>query len=42
MIKKYIITILILFFFQTIQASEIIGFPKVVDGDTIHTLNLIK
>ena len=33
---KYIIIILTLFFFQTIQASEIIGFPKVVDGDTIH------
>ncbi|MDC3104289.1 thermonuclease family protein [Candidatus Pelagibacter bacterium] len=34
--NKYIITILILFFFQNIQASEIIGVPKVVDGDTIH------
>ena len=33
---KYIIIILTLFFFQTLQASEIIGFPKVVDGDTIH------
>lgn len=33
---KYIIIILTLFFFQTIQASEIIGFPKVVDGDSIH------
>ena len=33
---KNIIIILILFFFQTIQASEIIGFPKVVDGDSIH------
>ena len=33
---KNIIIILTLFFFQTIQASEIIGFPKVVDGDTIH------
>ena len=30
------IIILILFFFQNIQASEIIGVPKVVDGDTIH------
>ena len=34
--NKHIITILILFFFQNIQASEIIGVPKVVDGDTIH------
>ena len=25
-----------LYFFQNIQASEIIGIPKVVDGDTIH------
>ena len=25
-----------LFFFQNVQASEIIGIPKVVDGDTIH------
>ena len=33
---KYIIIILTLFFFQTIQASEIVGFPKVVDGDSIH------
>ena len=34
--NKHIIIILILFFFQNIQASEIIGVPKVVDGDTIH------
>ena len=34
--NKHIINILILFFFQNIQASEIIGIPKVVDGDTIH------
>ena len=34
--NKHIITILILFFFQNIQASEIIGVPKVIDGDTIH------
>ena len=33
---KYIIIIFTLFFFQTVQASEIVGFPKVVDGDTIH------
>ena len=33
---KNIIIILTLFFFQTIQASEIIGFPKVVDGDSIY------
>ena len=33
---KYIIIIFTLFFFQTAQASEIVGFPKVVDGDTIH------
>ena len=33
---KNIIIILTLFFFQTIQASEIIGFPKIVDGDSIH------
>ena len=33
---KYIIIILTLLFFQNIQASEIIGLPKVVDGDTIH------
>ena len=31
-----IFLILTLFFFQKIQASEIIGIPKVVDGDTIH------
>ena len=34
--NKHIIIILILFFFQNIQASEIIGVPKVIDGDTIH------
>ena len=33
---RHIISIIILFFFQNIQASEIIGAPKVVDGDTIH------
>ena len=33
---KCIIIILTLFFFQISQASEITGFPKVVDGDTIH------
>ena len=33
---KYIIIIFTLFFFQTVQASEIVGAPKVVDGDTIH------
>ena len=33
---KYIIITLTLFFFQTLQASEIIGLPKVVDGDTIY------
>ena len=33
---KYIIIILTLSFFQTLQASEIIGLPKVVDGDTIY------
>ena len=33
---KYIIITLTLFFFQTLQASEVIGLPKVVDGDTIH------
>ena len=33
---KYIVTIIILFFFQNIKASEIVGIPKVVDGDTIH------
>ena len=33
---KHIIIILSLFFFQTILAAEITGFPKVVDGDTIH------
>jgi endonuclease YncB( thermonuclease family) len=35
MIKSTII-IITFFFFQTIQALEIVGFPKVVDGDTIH------
>ncbi len=35
MIKR-IILILTLFFFQNIQASEIIGIPKIIDGDTIH------
>ena len=33
---RYIISILIIFFFQNIKAAEIIGVPKVVDGDTIH------
>ena len=33
---KYIILILSLFFFQTLKASEIVGFPKVIDGDTIQ------
>ena len=35
MIRRIII-ILTLSFFQNVQASEIIGIPKVVDGDTIH------
>tara|TARA_B100001564_G_C20477277_1_gene595402 strand:- start:118 stop:609 length:492 start_codon:yes stop_codon:yes gene_type:complete len=34
--NKHLIIILILFFFQNIQALEIIGVPKVIDGDTIH------
>ena len=34
--NKNIIIIIILFFSSNIQASEIVGFPKVVDGDTIH------
>ncbi len=33
---KYIFFILILFFNQEINALEIIGIPKVVDGDTIY------
>ena len=33
---KYIIIIFSLFFYQKIYASEIYGFPKVVDGDTIY------
>ena len=33
---KNIIIILNLFLFQTVQAVEIIGIPKVIDGDTIH------
>ena len=33
---KNIIIILTLFLFQNIQASEIKGFPKIVDGDSIH------
>tara|TARA_A100001015_G_scaffold104893_1_gene116405 strand:- start:1383 stop:1874 length:492 start_codon:yes stop_codon:yes gene_type:complete len=33
---KNIIIIFTLFLFQIIQASEIEGFPKIVDGDTIH------
>ena len=35
MIKKIFI-VYTLFLFQIIQASEIEGFPKIVDGDTIH------
>ena len=34
--NRYLIQILILFFFQNVQALEIIGVPKIVDGDTIH------
>ena len=33
---KYTTIVLTLFFFQTIYASDVIGFSKVVDGDTIH------
>ena len=33
---KYLIVLLISFLFQTAQASEIIGFPKVIDGDTLR------
>ena len=33
---KYIIIILTLFFYQKIYATELAGFPKIVDGDTIH------
>ena len=33
---KYIILIFSLLFYQKIYASEIVGFPKVVDGDTLH------
>ena len=34
--NKCIIIILTLFFFNKVNALEIIGFPKVIDGDTIH------
>ncbi len=33
---KLINIILILFFFQPLKAAEIIGVPKIIDGDTIH------
>ena len=33
---KFIILIFSLLFYQKIYASEIVGFPKVVDGDTLH------
>ena len=33
---RYILIILTLFFFQTVQATEITGIPKVVDGDTLR------
>ena len=33
---KYTILILNFLFYQKIYASEIVGFPKVVDGDTLH------
>ena len=36
---KYIIVFLTLIIFKTLQASEIVGFPKVVDGDTIYIEN---
>jgi endonuclease YncB( thermonuclease family) len=33
---KFIIITFTFFFFQITQASEIEGFPKIVDGDTIY------
>ena len=33
---KYIIIILTIFFYQKIYATELAGFPKIIDGDTIH------
>ena len=33
---KNLIFILYVFLFQAMQASEIVGLPKVVDGDTLH------
>ena len=33
---KHLTIILILFFLKNVNASEITGVPKVVDGDTIH------
>ena len=36
---KYTIVFLTLIIFKTLQASEIVGFPKVVDGDTIYIEN---
>ncbi len=36
---RYIIIILSLFFSQKIYSSEIFGYPKVVDGDTIYIKN---
>ena len=36
---KHIILILTLFYFHSLQAIEIVGYPKVVDGDTIHIKN---
>ncbi len=34
--NKFINIILILFFFQSLNAAEIIGVPRIIDGDTIH------
>jgi endonuclease YncB( thermonuclease family) len=36
MIKIFLKFIFIFFLFQTSNADEIYGFPKVIDGDTVH------
>jgi endonuclease YncB( thermonuclease family) len=36
MCKFFLKFILIFFFFQILKAEEIYGFPRIIDGDTVH------
>ena len=39
MVKIYLILILTFFLNQSLNAAEIYGKPKIIDGDTVHINN---